>query len=1016
MKDLFKLIGGIIFFFIILSFINAYIPDSPCYQESANTTNQMGNDGLCDLQYSGSYTTDVPSYLFVNYTKPQEAQGTSQWKVKFGSTAADSSHPILENVSILSSCWDYDANTLVLRLRSEYIASGGDNIFADGECFNGTDWTVITSVSQSQVNSWNYFYSSTNAINDGNWNTGTWYNTAWLDLSGSDTGGHFHFYSTLYEEAMLWDTIDVCTSNPINSSWTDWQNISCLLNEKMNQSKMMTEYDSNYGTCYAVTNLLSDLWNNGNNNTYFQFQAVENCYRDNDSDGYTSNTDCDDMNSAVYPFATEICDGLDNDCDGSIIDDGTDEAWYNSATSCGLGECNAAGVFTCSAGSQVNTCLPGMPAPEICDGLDNDCDGAVDEGFSDNDLDGLKDCVDPDDDNDGVIDINDNCVNISNPDQSDADADFLGNVCDVCADSATNDADGDGYCAGATFLSPKIGAGDCNDNNSTVNPAEIEIAGDGVDNNCDSCVTSLLNTTWSGFSDLSCAINQMNQSQFLIQYDSNSCGEVLNQTIYDYQLVGPTLQNTTWSSWENISCVSGDVMNQSRNLTQYDTYGCEVNTTIFEYQTNGTCDFCIPNWVNVSSTEWINTTECNTDNTVNATMDITQNDTNSCGEGTLAVSSKDIFKTTVESPSFNSRIITEIKTDTCDYCAPTWLCSNYDLITGDCLDCLDSSLCFDQTQHPSDNYTNTTLSNLTINITINPVQNVTDALNGTVLGNSTVTNDTFNSGTVNAIEIFIGNNPVSEWTTVTGALEIKLTRGNSIIADFDYNFTNGTIDFNNITIEQNNNNSAVKGYVILRGIDTSRLINQTKTLYMNRIDISMNWVCVKDAEINSKDEISDNCKGSDETHVQCNGQDFGGYTCTENTTTHQYKITGLHHSGVTQTATPTCSDGIQNQDETGIDCGGVCSACSSTTTTTSSSSDDDSDSSNSHSNVLGILSVTPSASDLAELAANQQTPINLITGAAVGASGNNNYWIAMGFVVLAIAGFIALKIKLARKK
>jgi len=47
------------------------------------------------------------------------------------------------------------------------------------------------------------------------------------------------------------------------------------------------------------------------------------------------------------------------------------------------------------------------PPPEICNGLDDDGDGAVDEGFPDNDLDGLKDCVDPDDDNDGDPDFTD---------------------------------------------------------------------------------------------------------------------------------------------------------------------------------------------------------------------------------------------------------------------------------------------------------------------------------------------------------------------------------------------------------------------------------------------------------------------------------------------------------------------------------------------------------------------------------------------------------------------------------
>ncbi len=95
----------------------------------------------------------------------------------------------------------------------------------------------------------------------------------------------------------------------------------------------------------------------------------------------------------------ETCDGADNDCDG-LVDE------QLGFLTCGIGQCNHT-VEVCVDG-ELQPCDPLAGAtPESCDGADNDCDGEVDEGSVDTDMDGEADCVDLDDDGDGDPDVAD---------------------------------------------------------------------------------------------------------------------------------------------------------------------------------------------------------------------------------------------------------------------------------------------------------------------------------------------------------------------------------------------------------------------------------------------------------------------------------------------------------------------------------------------------------------------------------------------------------------------------------
>ncbi len=81
--------------------------------------------------------------------------------------------------------------------------------------------------------------------------------------------------------------------------------------------------------------------------------------------------------STVSP-KKELCNNVDDDCDGKI-----DEDFSQKGKSCqkGQGECQAQGTFVCSKDGKNVVCNAkvGKPHKEICDGKDNDCDGKVDE-------------------------------------------------------------------------------------------------------------------------------------------------------------------------------------------------------------------------------------------------------------------------------------------------------------------------------------------------------------------------------------------------------------------------------------------------------------------------------------------------------------------------------------------------------------------------------------------------------------------------------------------------------------
>ncbi len=207
-------------------------------------------------------------------------------------------------------------------------------------------------------------------------------------------------------------------------------------------------------------------------------------FADGDGDGAFAIDDCDDADPARSPLLDEVCSGSDTDCDGLVDGPSAEgaEPFYEDLDGdgfpgllIGVGCALPPGAVWDDADDCDDLRAESNPgASELCDGLDNDCDGVLPEEEQDADEDGFQPCTG---------DCDDARADVSPVVGRESLCDAVDEDCDGLIDEDF-DTDGDGYVTGENCAKHHAEL-DCNDSLASAHPGATETPGNNIDEDCD---------------------------------------------------------------------------------------------------------------------------------------------------------------------------------------------------------------------------------------------------------------------------------------------------------------------------------------------------------------------------------------------------------------------------------------------------------------------------------------------------------------------------------------------------